>query len=491
MRREAAVVALFAGFACARVIAFASAFPFFHNIDEYRHVDRVLKYARGYRPDAVLPRVEPELADWMARYGSPEYTRKRKDSPPPMPPEEMSSVLRPLYDLKLARYRDFWSVDAQQPPLYPLVASAWYRLGTSLGLANVGALYFVRWLDGLALAALVVVSWLFLRRAYADEPAMRLGVPLWIAAYPNDFLYGVSDDSLMPLLGGVAFLLALRITATVPARTSAAALAGAAYALAMFDKSTAVLLLPVLALLALGSLLRARRAGALVPELRAWIAFALVCGLPMAIFFAHNLEVVGDATATAQKHANLRIAAVAPSQWLAHPLFHPATWPGFAAKMVRTFWRGEFGWHAAPLVLPWLDTVYVASTAVAIPLAAFACWRSTRPAFARRVEIHAVVAVFVALVALAAICVVYRHTGPKSSARQFLASSRFAAWAVLPFAIAFVRGVETSCRALPTRWRSVAFWSLLGALLVVSTAGELFLSAPVFASKWNWYHLSR
>ncbi len=493
MSRERAIVALLAALALARVVAFASAFPFFNNIDEYRHTDRVLKYARGYLPEAALPKIEPQLADWMARFGSPEFIRTleyaRTKAPMPAPREQMSKLVGSFYDMKFARFREFTSVDAQQPPVYPWVAGHWYRLGTWLGLGGANPLYFVRWLDGVALAALVIVSWLFLRRSHPDDLPIRLGVPLWIAFYPNDFLYAISDDILMPLLGGLAFALTLCATATTPTRTRLAAIAGLVCALALLDKWTAMSFLPVAAMLAVGGLLRARRARSIPAEMRAWLAFGAACAVPMAWWIARNLAISGDAMGMGLKNAYIGVATVPMSRWITHPLLGPQAWFDFLPNIIRTFWRGELSWYAEPLRSAWLDAVYIGSTGVALVLTAVAVHRAVRGSFVRRVEGAALVSLGAALATLAAMSIFYEVDPRNWSGGRYLSSARYAAWALLPFAICYVRGIEMATRRLPERWRHAAFWSLLGALLAISTIGEIVLSVPVFQSPWNWYHL--
>ena len=71
--REGIVVVALAVVAAVRVFAFAAAFPFFSPIDEHRHVDAALKYARGYVPQPGTDAYERETATFLGMYGSPEY----------------------------------------------------------------------------------------------------------------------------------------------------------------------------------------------------------------------------------------------------------------------------------------------------------------------------------------------------------------------------------------------------------------------------------
>jgi hypothetical protein len=338
----------------------------------------------------------------------------------------------------------------------------------------------------------VVVSALFLRRSHPDDSHFRAAVLLWIAAYPNDVFYGVSDDVGMPLLGAAAFGALLVATARTPTRPGLAALGGLALALALLEKWTALVFAPVATLLALVGLRRAARVNAVGRELGAWALFVLACAVPVGVWIARNVLVAGDALGMRRKNEYIGIEAVPPRLWLEHPLADPTSWPAFFARMLRSFWRGEVSWFGRQMGLDWLDAVYVASSFVALALASAACWRNRDWLRERwRVETFAIAAVVAAFGALAAMCVVYRLDPVMWSGRKFLSTGRYCAWAVLPFAIAYVRGIEVACGAAPPRWRRVAFWSLAGGLIGASLLGELWLMRDVFASSWNWYHWPR
>ncbi len=118
--REALAVAALAIAAALKVWACAAAFPFFTNVDEQKHVDMVLKYARGYLPSPGGEAYEPVMGEWLGLYGSPEYKWERGDAaslPPPAwrrPPEAMLAVIERSRSFLAARPNK----EAHQPPTY-------------------------------------------------------------------------------------------------------------------------------------------------------------------------------------------------------------------------------------------------------------------------------------------------------------------------------------------------------------------------------------
>src|SRR5262245_30423115 len=72
-RRERWAVAALAAFAALRVALFAASFPFFTNVDEHRHVDLAWKYSHAAPPRAGAVPYEPEMPEWVAGFGAPDY----------------------------------------------------------------------------------------------------------------------------------------------------------------------------------------------------------------------------------------------------------------------------------------------------------------------------------------------------------------------------------------------------------------------------------
>ena len=238
--RIALALAVFAGF---RVAVYTLAFPFFTNVDESRHLDVVLKYARGYLPRPGPDFYEPDTARWVGRLGSPEYQR---DPVNPLNPEVPPPVWAAQPGAEERRVREMerylggrHSLEADQSPLYYATAGAWLVVGRALGLEDGRLLYWVRGLGALGAFALVLVAAWALRFVAPESRFVRLGVPALLAAFPLDSVYYLTGDALSPLLGGLAFLLVARLVVDPAASTRAHVAAGLALAAAFSGVSAA------------------------------------------------------------------------------------------------------------------------------------------------------------------------------------------------------------------------------------------------------------
>jgi hypothetical protein len=80
---------------------------------------------------------------------------------------------------------DRLNYEAVEPPLYYVVAGAWYRLGTALGLSGGRLFYWTRFLNALLEAATVAVAVVAARLAMTEAPALAVGVALFVALVPR------------------------------------------------------------------------------------------------------------------------------------------------------------------------------------------------------------------------------------------------------------------------------------------------------------------
>jgi hypothetical protein len=488
--REGRIALALAGVAGLRVLLCSLAFPFFSNIDEYRHVDVVLKYAAGTWPTPGPDRYEPETGRLIGRFGSPEYHRDpAAPAPPPPPPWRQPDAVG---EARVARMQAFLadrhSLEADQPPVYYALAGAWLALGRGLGLEGAGLLYWVRVLGAAAAFATVLACWVLLREVYTGSALVRLGVPLLLAFLPQDAMTYVTGDALSPLLGGIAFLLALGLTRHPAAGAGAYAGAGLVAAAAFLCKypNAAVLVgcgfCTAVALAASGE----QRGSP-----RRWALF-WACALAPALFWLlRNQWLGGDLTGTAFKVERLGWGRKPLAEILDHPLFTPAGAWTFLTGLVPKFWRGELAWYRDTLAWRPADLLYLGTTLVLVPLAALGVLRASRPRAERVAEGAALVATLtaVATLALLSLLFVFHETSSPSSAYPYFTEGRLISGVLVPFALLYVRGIEEATARLPARWAGRAGWALLGAVVAMAAFSEVVLTAPVFRSDYNWFHL--
>src|SRR5262249_31349289 len=87
-RNERILILLLSFVAAFRVLIFSAAFPFFSNVDEDLHFDRITQYAQG-RPPRVFKTVKEEPFFGMVLYVSrkslnPSDQSQGEKSPPPL-----------------------------------------------------------------------------------------------------------------------------------------------------------------------------------------------------------------------------------------------------------------------------------------------------------------------------------------------------------------------------------------------------------------------
>ncbi len=477
--------------AAARVLFLSLCFPFFTNVDEFRHVDMALKYARGYVAGREGDAYDPETRRLVAILGSPEYHRDpRRTTPVPPPvwragPEVLSRRLARA-DAELAPIHN---LEANQSPFYYTVAGAWLRVGRALGLDGGPLLYWVRALSAPATFGLVLSSFALLRGVYARSRFVRLGVPALLALLPQDCVTYVTSDALAPLLGGLAFLLCVRLALRPGAATWRGAAAGLVAAAAIATKLPNALLAAVAAFC--GAASRASgSADAAAGAGRPWLAWWIALSLPVGAWLVRNRIVLGDFTGDAVKIEKLGWGRRPLAEWLSHPLFGPEGLAAFLDGLVRTFWRGELAWLQVPLAHPAADRLYVAATALCLGLAAVGL-RGRRPRAERVAEGAAWVAVLcaVALLGWLSVRFAYGPTTNPSLASPWFANGRLVAGTMVPFALLFVRGIERGAAWLPERWRDRGAWGVLAVILAAASVSEAILTAPVFRSAYNFFHL--
>jgi hypothetical protein len=491
MRRETVRVAALAGFAALRVACCAAAFPFFSNVDEQKHVDMVLKYAGGYLPQPGRDGYQPEMGRLLGLYGSPEYLLE-PSQPAPAPAWRREAADRfAVIDASRRFLAARANKEAEQPPVYYLVAGGWLRLGRALGLGEARLLYFVRALGALFAGGLVLVADRLVRDRYRDESLVRWGVPLLAAVFPQDTLFYVTPDALSPLLGGLCFALSLGLAARPESGRLVYAAAGLALAAALLTKFTNAALW-VVAAAASAHVIAHAEGGARAGLRRFGARLALQWTLaltPVLWWCGRSARLYGDPTGSALKVERLGWGRKPLAEWLDHPILTPSGFFDFATGWVPSFWRGELAWHRTDLALPGLDALYTVSTLLLI-LLALAGLRGREPGrFLAEGLAGLALAVATATLAVLSLAFVFDATTNPTAGRPFFTQGRLISGVLLPFLLVYVRGLEVATARFPARVARALGWAALGGLVLAISLSELTLTWPVLASEYNAFHL--
>src|SRR5437016_14087396 len=129
-------------FAAVRVLFFSAAFPFFNNVDERRHFDLVIKYAEGHVPRSA-ELISPATLPYLSHYASPEFLSAPEDFEGgyfgPMWKHSAEEVAPTI-----AKIEEIWgrtpNQESSEPPLYYVVAAAWFHVGQWVGVKGGSAL---------------------------------------------------------------------------------------------------------------------------------------------------------------------------------------------------------------------------------------------------------------------------------------------------------------------------------------------------------------
>lgn len=492
--REAVVVVGLCLLAALRVFVFSAAYPLFNNVDEESHVDLVLRYALGDWPRQADEPFRADSGKLFALYGTREYLVSPEEFPDgKIPPPPWSK------GLEQARRDTAWggrvwseriNHEAHSPPVYYLVAGAWYRIGGGLGLDEGGRLYWIRFLNVPLAMLLVWIGYRFAREAAPGRRDLRIGVPLMLALMPQDVFYTVNSDVLSPVLVGAAALMLwrwYRSDAAVPLRAIALGLLVAASFLVKFTNAPIALILAAAAAL---KLRRLSRAGARPALLASSATPCIAAALPVAAFFARNWFRLGDLTGTASKVDALGWSLQAPGKILLHPIFSFSGLWTFWGGVMETFWRGELTWHLEHVGMPAVDAFLSVSTLVLLLAAAaeLVRRRGELTGAERSIEAISWAAVGLSLAGLAALSVAFDFgtSHYPSAENPYFTSGRLILGVAVPFVYLYVRGLAALVRPWAGTTGALAMLVLVGLGLGIQ---EIVLNAHLLSNPYNYFHL--
>ena len=478
-------------FAAVRVLFFSAAFPFFNNVDERRHFDLVIKYAEGHVPRSA-ELISPATLPYFSHYASPEFLSAPEDFEGgyfgPMWKHSAEEVAPTI-----AKIEEIWgrtpNQESSQPPLYYVVAAAWFHVGQWIGVKGGSALYWVRSLNIVFMAALVWLAYLAARMMFPDQVALRLGVPLLIASIPQDAFYGIDNDVLSPICFGLTFICLLRWLRCNAPSIGLGIATGLCIAAAYLTKlSNLPLILVAIGVLAWWYLEQARRGKlrSAIPGLCALVACAAIPSIAWMLWMKFHF---GDFTGAASKARLLGWTAKPFSDWWAHPIFTPSGMWMFLSELIASSWRGEFMWHARTIGFAGMDLFYVLSSVGFVLIAITSLLRKGAKNLSetQRRALWIAAACFVTTALFLAFLSLQFDFGAcinPSRERPYFFQGRLMAGAMIPFATLYVYGLNRLLRATPA-----LVLATIVAVTVAITTSEFLANRVAFSSAYNWFHM--
>ncbi len=492
-RHELSIVLLLCILGAARIFIFSTAFPMFNNVDEPAHFDLVCVYAQGHMP-AQMEKYNPEAVEVLSWYPSPDYLSPQEafDQGAAAPPakEIPPAAAAQMASATAAAFSSWDNPESTQPPVYYAVAGAWYRLGKLLGFSDIRLAYWTRWLNVLIYGLLVWTAYACIRRLYPGNLALRIGVPLLVAFFPQDVFYGINNDVMSPLLFTAAFYSLLRVCTEGSKSRLFHLVTGLSVAAAFLVKVSNVTIFLPLGLVLITVLRKARAEGRLRKALPGTGLMVLAAVAPVALWMARNYSTLGDLTGAADKITLLGWTYKPLAEVFHHPVFSPAGAWVFLSELIAWFWRGEYVWRLIPIAMPACDLFYVLTTLafVGAAVAALLGRRERRPADERYAGWMGVAVLAASVMMMLVLSIMFDFGGCyyPSAEFPFFVSGRLIVGAVVPFMILYVTGLDYLMARL--RLNVSRLWVLL-AIVVLITGCETALSLKVFASPYNWFHL--
>ena len=465
--------------AAVRIFIFSAAFPFFNNCDEQAHFDLVYKYSRGHLPSAPLEKFDPVTSKIIGDYSSPEFLYNLLSSPPRRGSDVIAAQFKMVYN------HETWSW-----PTYYVLAGMWYRAGEIIGLSGKGLLYWIRFLNIPIGVFFVWLSWLFSRKLFESDFQRRMAIPLMAAFFPQDIFYSITADVLSPVMFAAAFIMLLEIYHKDKSRIFYF-FTGLIIAATLLTKTTNIIIVGFAFVVCCIKLKRAYSQKKLRHYLICLAVFIVPFVVPVAFWLGRNYILFHDVIGSAAALEMLTWTKKPFSEMFNHPILTPAGFITFLSSLIERFWRGEFCWGGvfSPMAWPLMDKFFVFSSfffVVAALLDVFVY----KPGMSRQYRTTLIWSLFVFIISvllLAALSMRYDFGDCfyPSRAFPFFTSGRLIAGAILPFLVIYICGLN---RILTILGLSSYLLIVVAIIVIAVTASEIFITIPVFASPYNWFH---
>ena len=489
-RTESVLIAFFCVVAAVRVLVFSAAFPFFSNIDEDLHFDLITQYSHGHLPRAFDP-LKEETVNWIVPYASPEFLFTADQFPGAKFPPPLWKQSGPGVEPEIAATRAAWSseinFESSQPPFYYALATVWWWIGKHLELTGLQSLYWIRFLNGLLIALIVLLGYLIARVVAPERAELRLGVPLLLAFIPQNVFYAINNDVLSPVCFGGLFLCVLQWLRTSRPTPLLGALSGLAIAATYLTKLSNLPLI-VVALVAIIATLRPAIRQKPETVIIAFAALVLCAAVPIGGWIVWTKYQFGDLTGSAAKITLLGWTQKPFSDWWRHPIFTLQGLWTFWWDLIASFWRGEVKWQSQPLSCSVADGFYAISSLASLGAALLGLRKKAGLSTFQRQAIGVAVLGFIASVGFLALLSIQFDFGNcinPSRAHPYFASGRLLGGALIPFALFYVYGIAWLFRRINAAVPLV----VLGVIVVFMATSEIVVNRVVFPSEHNLFHL--
>lgn len=498
-RHEITIIVVLCTLAAVRIAVNCAGYPFFNNVDEQAHFEMVYRFAYGQAPHGIQ-QYSHDAGRLIAIYNSPEYFHTPDEStqaglvaPPwwkPHPEQNpVVQILVGIFDGTVATSVGKRNHEHMQPPAYYMVAGPWYRLGKAIGLNDLMAIYWIRLLNVIAFTLIVWFSYVFVKRTYPERKYLHFGVPALLAFLPQDVYYSITNDIATPLFFGAAFYNLIVIYGPKARSYAFYVGTGLCVGLSVLTKTSAfpiAILMFVVAALKLRDCLREGTHRAELPRL---LAMGAAAALPVAIWFGYNHHFIGTFTANPQYIELTGWRVKSFSEMWDHPILTAAGFWQFWFATLASYWRGEIVWLKNVLAWRGCDMFYAISSAV-FPFAfVVSIWqyRTKRAKMVMFADVLSVAAFALSIGMLMAMSMRYDFGMWQSPSREFpyFAGGRLISGTLIPFCAVYLMGMSKLLSSVGLkRWRGPA----LAAIVILMIVSETLLSAPVFGSRWNFFH---
>ena len=479
-----------------RVLLYAAAFPLFNPVDETSHYQMVREYSRGHLPGSDLLKVDAEAANFFTLYCSSEYFKSRevlrqfhRDVPIAALPAELRERHYPkVFDYFLGQC----NIETQSPPVYYLLAGAWYRVAKIFGAPEWKAAYWARFLNAILFGTFIWVACLFAEEVYPERVFLSVGTAMLLAVFPQDVFYGMSRDVLLPLVTALFLLFLLRALRKEDGGERELFAAGFLAGIAFLTELSSVVLFGALLVVALFKSKRAEKLGSSERQ-QTMLALSLVAAaaLPL-VWLVRNRLVMGDLTGTQAKMFCLGWVAKPWREILQHPIFSFSGMRYFVGELTGSYWRGEIIWAGQALRNSTAEIFYFYSTIVLLSvfLVHFAIRKKKHNPAQRWSEYLAVYLLTASVLFMAFVSLLfdYQECVYPSRAHPYFVSGRIIVGTLLPFLLMYLSGFELLLRPIRKYIHPIVPLLLICASIACV---EATLMLTVFHSQFNFYALRK